>query len=153
MGFPSVPGMTIEEMPSAASTPAPASETPYTVTSPMSPRTHKVGASEDYKAPSATDGHLGPAAVQGGQRLQAGVEHAAVQPRRHHHQAQRQDPDHRGRRPRGAVQAEARDPRQHRSGRHVLLLLLRRGSRDQGSKDEVNSDSPSSLTYRFLASL
>merc|ERR1712107_817322 len=33
--------------------------------------------------------------------------------------------------PRGAVQAEARD---------------------QGSKDEVNSDSPSSLTYRFLAS-
>merc|ERR1712045_318400 len=50
-----MPGMTIEEMPSAASTPAPASETPYTVTSPMSPRTHKVGASEDYKAPSATD--------------------------------------------------------------------------------------------------
>merc|ERR1712061_10541 len=40
-GFPSMPGMTIEEMPSAASTPAPASETPYTVTSPMSPRTHK----------------------------------------------------------------------------------------------------------------
>merc|ERR1719338_66303 len=54
-GFPSMPGMTIEEMPSAASTPAPASETPYTVTSPMSPRTHKVGASDDYKAPSATD--------------------------------------------------------------------------------------------------
>merc|ERR1712004_453731 len=54
-GFPSMPGMTIEEMPSAASIPAPASETPYTVTSPMSPRTHKVGASEDYKAPSATD--------------------------------------------------------------------------------------------------
>merc|ERR1712165_306626 len=54
-GFPSMPGMTIEEMPSAASTPAPASETPYTVTSPMSPRTHKVGASEDYTAPSATD--------------------------------------------------------------------------------------------------
>merc|ERR1719145_396503 len=54
-GFPSMPGMTIEEMPSAASTPAPASETPYTVTSPMSPRTHKVGASEDYKAPSATE--------------------------------------------------------------------------------------------------
>merc|ERR1711992_53016 len=54
-GFPSMPGMTIEEMPSAASTPAPASETPYTVTSPMSPRTHKVGASEDYKAPAATD--------------------------------------------------------------------------------------------------
>merc|ERR1711963_1068367 len=54
-GFPSMPGMTIEEMPSAASTPTPASETPYTVTSPMSPRTHKVGASEDYKAPSATD--------------------------------------------------------------------------------------------------
>merc|ERR1712165_43437 len=54
-GFPSMPGMTIEEMPSAASTPAPASEIPYTVTSPMSPRTHKVGASEDYKAPSATD--------------------------------------------------------------------------------------------------
>merc|ERR1719317_353773 len=96
-------------------------------------------------------GHLGPAAVQGGQRLQAGVEHAAVQPRRHHHQAQRQDPDHRGRRPRGAVQAEARDPRQHRPGRHVLLLLLRRSPRDQGSKDEVNSDSPSSLTYRFFS--
>merc|ERR1711936_525753 len=37
-GFPSMPGMTIEEMPSAASTPAPASETPYTVTSPLSPR-------------------------------------------------------------------------------------------------------------------
>merc|ERR1712061_719622 len=54
-GFPSMPGMTIEEMPSAASAPAPASETPYTVTSPMSPRTHKVGAGEDYKAPSATD--------------------------------------------------------------------------------------------------
>merc|ERR1712223_1892223 len=54
-GFPSMPGMTIQEMPSAASTPAPASETPCTVTSPMSPRTHKVGASEDYKAPSAND--------------------------------------------------------------------------------------------------
>merc|ERR1712037_485810 len=47
-GFPSMPGMTIEEMPSAASTPAPA-ETPYTVTSPVSPRTHKVGAAADYK--------------------------------------------------------------------------------------------------------
>merc|ERR1711992_177956 len=55
-GFPSMPGMTIEEMPSAASTPAPAaSETPYTVTSPLSPRTHKVGAGADYTAPSATD--------------------------------------------------------------------------------------------------
>merc|ERR1712173_541828 len=43
-----------EEMPSAASTPAPA-ETPYTVTSPLSPRTHKVGAAADYTAPSATD--------------------------------------------------------------------------------------------------
>merc|ERR1711992_56562 len=53
-GFPSMPGMTIEEMPSAASTPAPA-ETPYTVTSPVSPRTHKVGAGADYTAPSATD--------------------------------------------------------------------------------------------------
>merc|ERR1712002_404984 len=53
-GFPSMPGMTIEEMPSAASTPAPA-ETPYTVTSPVSPRTHKVGAAADYTAPSATD--------------------------------------------------------------------------------------------------
>merc|ERR1711902_356235 len=52
---PSMPGMTIEEMPSAASTPAPASETPYTVTSPVSPRTHKVGAGADYTAPSATD--------------------------------------------------------------------------------------------------
>merc|ERR1712130_877610 len=55
-GFPSMPGMTIEEMPSAASTPAPAaSETPYTVTSPVSPRTHKVGAGADYTAPSAAD--------------------------------------------------------------------------------------------------
>jgi len=55
-GFPSMPGMTIEEMPSAASTPAPAAaETPYTVTSPVSPRTHKVGAGADYTAPSATD--------------------------------------------------------------------------------------------------
>jgi HSP20 family molecular chaperone IbpA len=55
-GFPSMPGMTIEEMPSAASTPAPAAaETPYTVTSPVSPRTHKVGAAADYTAPSATD--------------------------------------------------------------------------------------------------
>merc|ERR1712018_663214 len=54
-GFPSMPGMTIEEMPSAASTPAPASKTPYTVTSPVSPRTHKVGAGADYTAPSATD--------------------------------------------------------------------------------------------------
>merc|ERR1712179_306833 len=55
-GFPSMPGMTIEEMPSAASTPAPAaSETPYTVTSPVSPRTHKVGPGADYTAPSATD--------------------------------------------------------------------------------------------------
>merc|ERR1711992_413437 len=53
-GFPSMPGMTIEEMPSASSTPAPA-ETPYTVTSPVSPRTHKVGAAADYTAPSATD--------------------------------------------------------------------------------------------------
>merc|ERR1712020_392328 len=53
-GFPSMPGMTIEEMPSAASTPA-AAETPYTVTSPLSPRTHKVGAGADYTAPSATD--------------------------------------------------------------------------------------------------
>merc|ERR1712192_38416 len=44
------------EMPSAASTPAPAAaETPYTVTSPVSPRTHKVGAGSDYTAPSATD--------------------------------------------------------------------------------------------------
>merc|ERR1712014_333883 len=51
----SLPPMRGMEMPAAASTPAPASETPYTVTSPMSPRTHKVGASEDYKAPSATD--------------------------------------------------------------------------------------------------
>merc|ERR1712088_665197 len=51
-----MPGMTIEEMPSAASTPAPAAaETPYTVTSPVSPRTHKVGAGSDYTAPSATD--------------------------------------------------------------------------------------------------
>merc|ERR1712061_225368 len=49
-GFPSMPGMTIEEMPSAA-----AAETPYTVTSPLSPRTHKVGAGADYTAPSATD--------------------------------------------------------------------------------------------------
>jgi len=47
--------MTIEEMPSAASTPAAAAETPYTVTSPLSPRTHKVGAGADYTAPSATD--------------------------------------------------------------------------------------------------
>jgi len=54
-GFPSMPGMTIEEMPSAASTPAAAAETPYTVTSPLSPRTHKVGAAADYTAPSATD--------------------------------------------------------------------------------------------------
>merc|ERR1719193_1412425 len=55
-GFPSMPGMTIEEVPSAASTPAPAAaETPYTVTSPVSPRTHKVGAGADYTAPSATD--------------------------------------------------------------------------------------------------
>jgi len=54
-GFPSMPGMTIEEMPSAASTPAAAAETPYTVTSPLSPRTHKVGAGADYTAPSATD--------------------------------------------------------------------------------------------------
>jgi len=55
-GFPSMPGMTIEEMPSAASTPAPAAaETPYTVTSPVSPRTHKVGASADYTASSGTD--------------------------------------------------------------------------------------------------
>merc|ERR1712037_817907 len=55
-GFPSMPDMTIEEMPSAASTPAPAAaETPYTVTSPVSPRTHKVGAGADYTAPSATD--------------------------------------------------------------------------------------------------
>merc|ERR1712066_248532 len=53
-GFPWMPGMTIEEMPSAASTPA-AAETPYTVTSPLSPRTHKVGAAADYTAPSATD--------------------------------------------------------------------------------------------------
>merc|ERR1712218_662498 len=53
-GFPSMPGMTIEEMPSASSTPAAAAETPYTVTSPLSPRTHKVGAGADYAAPSAT---------------------------------------------------------------------------------------------------
>merc|ERR1712119_20637 len=55
MSFPPMPGMTIEEMPSAASTPAAAAETPYTVTSPLSPRTHKVGAAADYTAPSATD--------------------------------------------------------------------------------------------------
>merc|ERR1719442_283245 len=53
-GFPSMPGMTIEEMPSAAGVDA-AAETPYTVTSPVSPRTHKVGAAADYTAPSATD--------------------------------------------------------------------------------------------------
>merc|ERR1712076_267844 len=52
----SLPPMRGMEMPSAASTPAPAaSETPYTVTSPVSPRTHKVGAGADYTAPSAAD--------------------------------------------------------------------------------------------------
>merc|ERR1712173_62086 len=74
-----------------------------------------------------------------------------VQPRRHHHQAQREDPDHRGRRPRGAFQAEARDPRQHRPGRHVLLLLLRRSPRDQGSKDEVNSEFPLVLNLSLFS--
>merc|ERR1712203_1030581 len=68
--------------------------------------------------------HLGPAAVQGGQRLQAGAQHATVQPGRYHHQAERADFDHRGGRARGAVQAEACDPRQHRPGRHVLVILL-----------------------------
>merc|ERR1719431_2019191 len=46
-GFPSMPGMTIEEMPSAP-------PTPYTVTSPTSPRTHTVGAASDYTAPSSS---------------------------------------------------------------------------------------------------
>jgi HSP20 family molecular chaperone IbpA len=53
-GFPSMPGMTIEEMPSAQSS-APAPDTPYTVTSPMSPRTHTVGAASDYTARSTTE--------------------------------------------------------------------------------------------------
>merc|ERR1719273_1590472 len=44
-GFPSMPGMTIEEMPSAASTPAAAAETPYTDTSVL--LQHKEGS--DYK--------------------------------------------------------------------------------------------------------
>merc|ERR1712025_1078629 len=51
-GFPSMPGMTIEEMsstPTPANTPAP--ETPYTVTSPTGSRTHTVQATQDYKAP------------------------------------------------------------------------------------------------------
>merc|ERR1712002_939907 len=51
-GFPSTPGMTIEEMsstPTPANTPAP--ETPYTVTSPTGSRTHTVQATQDYKAP------------------------------------------------------------------------------------------------------
>merc|ERR1719283_768103 len=42
-GFPSMPGMTIEEMsstPTPANTPAP--ETPYTVTSPTGSRTHQL---------------------------------------------------------------------------------------------------------------
>merc|ERR1719220_2240549 len=51
-GFPSMPGMTIEEMPSAASTPAAAAETPYTVPSATDSDTsvllqHKEGS--DYK--------------------------------------------------------------------------------------------------------
>merc|ERR1712133_352657 len=52
-GFPSMPGMTIEEMsstPTPANTPAP--ETPYTVTSPTGSRTHTVQATQDYKAPT-----------------------------------------------------------------------------------------------------
>jgi len=55
-GFPSMPGMTIEEM-SSVPTPAPptAPETPYTVTSPGSSRTHTVGAGPDYKTPSSSE--------------------------------------------------------------------------------------------------
>jgi len=52
-GFPSMPGMTIEEMsstPTPANTPAP--DTPYTVTSPTGSRTHTVEATQDYKTPS-----------------------------------------------------------------------------------------------------
>merc|ERR1712002_796570 len=52
-GFPSMPGMTIEEMsstPTPANTPAP--DTPYTVTSPTGARAHTVEATQDYKAPS-----------------------------------------------------------------------------------------------------
>merc|ERR1712000_775732 len=116
--------MTIEEMPSAASTPAPASETPYTVTSPMSPRTHKVGASEDYTAPSATDSDTSVLLQykEGSDyKLALNMQQYSG---RHHHQAKREDFDHRGGRARGAVQAEARDPRQHRPGRHVLVVLL-----------------------------
>merc|ERR1719481_617553 len=55
-GFPSMPGMTIEEMsstPTPANTPAP--ETPYTVTSPTGSRTHTVQATQDYKAPHNND--------------------------------------------------------------------------------------------------
>merc|ERR1712130_59241 len=69
-------------------------------------------------------GHLGPAAVQGGQRLQAGAQHAAVQPGRHHNQTERSHFDHRGGGARGAVPAEARDPRQYRPRCHVLLILF-----------------------------
>jgi hypothetical protein len=51
-GFPSMPGMTIEEMSGPA--PGPGPETGgYTVTSPLSPTTHTVGAAADYKAPAA----------------------------------------------------------------------------------------------------
>merc|ERR1719370_589380 len=59
-GFPSMPGMAIEEMssaptPSSAATP----DTPYTVTSPGSvsgsSRTHTVGAANDYKPRSSTE--------------------------------------------------------------------------------------------------
>merc|ERR1712055_388588 len=55
-GFPSMPGMTIEEMsstPTPANTPAP--DTPYTVTSPTGARTHTVGATSDYKARSKSE--------------------------------------------------------------------------------------------------
>ena len=52
-GFPSMPGMTIEEMPSATPTPTPGEKTPYTVTSPLSPQTHTVGPASDYTKPSA----------------------------------------------------------------------------------------------------
>merc|ERR1719430_25859 len=55
-GFPSMPGMTIEDL---SSTPTPSSaaspDTPYSVTSPGSSRTHTVGAANDYKSRSSTD--------------------------------------------------------------------------------------------------
>merc|ERR1712115_510331 len=85
-------------------------------------------------------------------RVQAGSEHAAVQPGRHHDQAQRERAGRRGRGAWRAVQAEAHRAGEHQPRPHVLLLLLRRGACDQGAQEVILRLSPL-LTFATIYNL